>query len=451
MLRIEIKNIQGISHCIFDISAQSPNIQCIVGKNASGKTTLIRAIANIAISDIFRRQCTRHIFDENSSQISYTLSDGQHYSYLYNKILKSLDCKGKIPPDHIINQFCIESAFPYGNRYSHIQKIRTKDKNIKIQISQKEYKKPSKLINFLNSIYNTNKFDKLKETIVDKLSVCFFLRGTNRYIREDHFSSGEFFLINLYRAFQNPSKKIILIDEIDSALDAEAQVNLIQYLRDLSEKEDKKIIFTTHSLALMKTLKKQELLYLSNTKKEVTIKPQSYYYIKSLLFGFKGFDKYILVEDNLTCDFIERLIRKKISNCFYKYKILPVGTANSTNALYEKNKNDNFLSNPSNVIVILDGDQKSEKFKNSHYFLPFDDIEKYTYNLYTNTPSALDDLLDKDFQFIPKENINPSKNAKNFYKTLTNYKDISPALIFDFILDQEICEDLIQELKMFLA
>lgn len=448
MFKIEVNHIQGISHCIFEITQESPNLQCIVGKNASGKTTFIRAIANIAMSDVFRTQCTRHIFNESQSKIIYELS-GNRYNYFYNQRLRALDCKGSIPEDHDVKKFCIESSFPYGNRYSYIQKIKSNDKDIRAQISLKNYESPQSLIDFMNLIYKTTRFNNIKEITLNKLSVCVFLRSNGKYIREDHLSSGEFFLINLYRTFKDPEKKFIIIDEIDSALDAEAQVNLVKYLRELSNKENKKIIFTSHSLALIKTLSPGELLYLSNDEGTVTLKPQSYHYIKSLLFGFKGFDKYILVEDQMTQNFIMYLIHTKIPTSFFKYKILPVGTAQSVISLYNKNKEEQFLSEEKDVTIILDGDQKSKSSPNFHLFLPFKDIELYLFELFKDNPQNMHALTKNNFKFTPKSE-KASNASKSFYKSLLKHVDNQEKQIFDFILNQGLCSELISRLHIFL-
>lgn len=448
MFKVEITHIQGINNCTFELTQDSPNLQCIVGKNASGKTTFIRAIANIAMSDVFKTQCTRHIFDESKSKITYKIS-GNYYNYTYNKRLQVLDCKGLIPEDDDVKKFCIECSFPYGNRYSYIQKIRSKDRDIRAQISLKNYETPQELIKFMNQIYNTLKFKSIKEINFNKLSVYVFLQSNGKYIREDHLSSGEFFLINLYRTFKDPEKKFIIIDEIDSALDAEAQVNLVKYLRELSNQENKKIIFTSHSLALIKTLAPNELLYLSNNNGTVTLTPQSYHYIKSLLFGFKGFDKYILVEDQMTQNFIMYLIQTKIPASFFQYKILPIGTAQSVISLYNKNKEEQFLSEAKDVIIVLDGDQKSKSSPEFYLFLPFKDIELYLLGLFLDNPKNLQPLINNNFLFIPKAK-RPSDASKSFYKSLLKHVNNQEKRIFDFILSQTSCNDLISKLHFFL-
>ena len=112
------------------------------------------------------------------------------------------------------------------------------------------------LIAFLSKIYDDNRFENLKEVKIRKANYYFILRDEDErfYIREDYLSSGEYFVINLFRHIQS-GKKIIYIDEIDISLDSTAQVNLLEALREICTEQDIFIVFSTHSLALMKTVK----------------------------------------------------------------------------------------------------------------------------------------------------------------------------------------------------
>ncbi|WP_031312981.1 AAA family ATPase, partial [Escherichia coli] len=87
----------------------------------------------------------------------------------------------------------------------------------------------------------------------------------NRYIREDYFSSGEFFVISIFRMITS-SSQLIIIDEIDVSLDSSAQVSLMSAVRNICVERNKKVLFTTHSLAIMKTIYEYgtPIIYLKN-------------------------------------------------------------------------------------------------------------------------------------------------------------------------------------------
>ena len=66
-------------------------------------------------------------------------------------------------------------------------------------------------------------------------------------------------------------------------------------------------------------------MYMELKNKIVTFEEKSYSYIKSLLFDFKGFDKYILVEDKEAKEFIEYMLTdEKIKDV---YIVIPIGGA----------------------------------------------------------------------------------------------------------------------------
>ena len=83
LLSVEIENVQHIEHCSFEVDLSLNQLQCLVGKNGCGKTTLVRAIRNLSINDTFQQTGAPYIFDD-SSHISYQVGD-KAYSFVFNK------------------------------------------------------------------------------------------------------------------------------------------------------------------------------------------------------------------------------------------------------------------------------------------------------------------------------------------------------------------------------
>ncbi len=249
-----------------------------------------------------------------------------------------------------------------------------------------------------------------------------------------------FFLISLYRKVRS-KKKLIVIDELDISLDAAAQVFLIKKLRHYCETYSVNIIFTTHSLALMRTLEDGELHYLTNEDGTVTLKSVSYNYIKSILFGFDGWDKYILTEDEVLQNYIEYLISIYCKDTFYRYKIIYVGGGTNTVDLMQRNKVHRFLSSHDNVICILDGDQKDYRHvtnnKDSVFCIPQESIEKDLFESYKN--DELEPELTKDIgQYIKGKG-----EDKKLYSNLIRHQKMSESQIHEFVTskhEQSVCE-----------
>lgn len=380
--KIEIDNIQNVSRLVFEVDLECGKIICIVGKNGAGKTTFIKSIANLLRADTFKKTSSPYIFNHNS-KVS-CLIDSTHYTWAYKEKLQTIDSNDVIP-DYVAKNIIGELPLPYGERFNFFQKISNIDKKIREKYITKNYSTPTQLIDWYKKIYNSDKFNKLQEVDIDDKKYYLLPQANDKYIREDYFSSGEYFILSIYRLIQQ-QKKLIVIDELDISLDAGAQVHLIKELRDFCKKQSVTLIFTTHSLAIMKMLEDNELFYFKNDKGVCAIEKLSYNYIKSILYQFEGWDKYILTEDKVLLDFITWQLKNYTPT--KKYRIIKIGTANSVIRLMQENQDKEFLSAKNNVISVLDGDQKGKYPENLNViFLPFESAEKELKKLYVNTPS----------------------------------------------------------------
>lgn len=433
-------NIQHINELSFSIDLSKNQLMCIVGKNGVGKTTLIRAIKNLKSADTFTKTASPNIFT-NDSRIIYTI-DKNVYDYTYNPKLRVIDTK-KIIDTRIKESISVELPIPFGERFSHFQRLGEIDEELRKNISLQEYGTPKELIDFLSSIYKSNRFDTLKEVTVKGQKYYFILKEDGFYIREDYLSSGEHFVINLYKMIQRKCK-LIVIDEIDISLDASAQVNLIRQLRTFCVNYEVNITFTTHSLALMKTLTEPELYYMESDKAVISFRNVSYNYIKSELFCFIGWDKYILTEDLMLENYLTYLIDQSTAAIFFKYKIIHIGGWSQVISLMERNRKNNFLSASDNVISVLDGDQ-NQKFNGRRdrvLFIPFDSVEKQLFCHYTNNE------LPADFVFTKTP-----KSPRELYNSIKERRYVSDKQIFDFISQNKTneVEEFIDQLIRFLT
>ena len=171
--------------------------------------------------------------------------------------------------------------------------------------------------------------------------------------------------------------RLLVIDEIDLSLDAAAQVHLLTKLRVFCQQYSCNVLFTTHSMAMMRTLAPTELLYMERRDTGTELSSVSYSYIKALLFGFADWDKYILTEDQVAFEFVEVVIQRYCREIFYRYKIIYIGGGPQVADLLRRNEREQFLSSPENVIAILDGDQKGIAYTHHPHihFLPVNSVE----------------------------------------------------------------------------
>jgi ABC-type nitrate/sulfonate/bicarbonate transport system ATPase subunit len=440
-LRVSLESIQHIASLTLDIDLSEFGLTCLVGRNGTGKTTLVRALRNLSSADTFIRTATPYAFSAKS-RITYVV-DGTKVVFSYDAGIRSLNCKEGIPQDlrHLI---AAELPIPHGTRFNYYQSASEADLDIRRAIALANYEQPDELIAFLAAIYSSARYARMAEVQVRGKSYYAVVRDDGTYIREDYLSSGEYFLINLYRTIKGAAQ-LIVIDEIDLSLDAAAQANLAAWLRGFCDRYQRRILFTTHSLAVMRTLDANELFYIDEDEGNISINAVSYSYAKARLFGFSGWDKYILTEDVVLHDFIEAIIGKYCPRTFFRYKVIFIGGASRVSDLMRHNENEQFLADPKNVIAILDGDQKDVKFVNNRdrvYLIPMESVEKAIY---------AERQLDENFPFITERK--SFTGEKDYFRYLQQKGVATQTEIFDYLIDRNdaALQDIATTLRNFLA
>lgn len=418
--RIDIERVQPIRRLSFQIDLDRHGLLCIVGKNGTGKTTLAKAIMNLALADTFVRTSADGVFD-SSSTIHYWIDDHE-YLFIYDAALRSITTKKLILPHHKA-LVSVEMPAPHGQRFTFFRTLADSDDDIRRAIVLGQYEKPAGLIEFLSRIYGERRFEDLLEVQFRGGVCCCFVKPDQRYIREDYFSSGEYFLISLYRKVLKGTP-LVLIDEIDISLDANAQAQLAEQLRWLCIQHRVKVVFTSHSLALMQTLEPGELHYLERTETETVLAPTSFNVVKSLMFGFKGWDKYILTEDEVLKQFLEYVISRYCSPTFFSYQIIHASGQGQATGLMNRNIQYQFLGPAANVITVLDGDQYRPTPPRGVYYIPLPDVEKALWDEYRHPAFA--------HTFEGGDRL----HYKPLYRRFTTDKSLSPEEIFKLLCDR---------------
>jgi ABC-type phosphonate transport system ATPase subunit len=396
--QVELSDVRPVKTLTFSLDLDRNAPLCIVGRNGTGKTTLARAIMNFALADTFRRTTSDGAL-RDSSFVRYTLDDAS-FKFTYDPAVGTLSTRQPVP-ESLRSLIAVELPIPHGQRFSYFHALAEADADIRRAIILDNDTRPEALIGFLTRIYGEMRFSDLREVKFSRGACCFYRVEDDRYVREDYFSSGEFFLVNLYRRLQS-GPRLIFIDEIDISLDAAAQARLVEELRALCTEFSVNVVFTSHSLALMQTLRAGELLYLEAGGERSTLEERSFAFVKSLMFGFRGWDRYILVEDEAAKLVIQQLIDRHCMPTYYTSFIIEVGGVGQVISLLQRNRDHGFLAPGDAVIAILDGDQAGtgNASKSGTYCMPLWSLESAFENAY-DQPSFAPRLPDSVYASLP--------------------------------------------------
>lgn len=402
IVSVDIKALQHLAEISVSFDFSRDPLICMTSKNGVGKTAIIKALALLKDTTIVSK--TSSVYSINEKTLVDVRINDDVYSFRYND--GDLDTKNILRDEGFLN---VELPIPFGKRFSDFPSLGGIDMMLREKYLKGEYEDAHELIAFLKIVYKDNdKFKNLKVVKIKGVNYYFLPLDNNRYIREDYFSSGEFFVISIFKMITS-SSRLIIIDEIDVSLDSSAQVSLMGAIRDLCIIRDTKILFTTHSLAIMRSIYEYgtPIIYLKNENGTISHNQVSYSFIQLEMFGFHGFDKFIFTED-IT---LEYYIKFKLSTMETKnrVKVIYIGGCSNVVDLMKRNKLTGFICPSRNAIAVLDGDAETQYGQRMDVIIsPYDDIEDEIFRKY-KTENAIHNLPD-----VAPENA----KAKAYWKKL---------------------------------
>ncbi|WP_078120501.1 AAA family ATPase [Thiosocius teredinicola] len=428
--KVSLRSVNNVKSLDIEFEYPDSRIIVVTGRNGVGKTTVIKSFGLPSEPNIFAKTSGEDALS-GASQAAFELSEMKPFSFNFNPNLRAFDSKDSIPD---AKEVVAELPIPYGSRFQQFAKVAKFDNDLKVNIASSDYEPATDLIGFLSEVYSSGKFEDLLATKIGTDEFYFILKDDDYYIREDHFSSGEFFLIQLYRLI-NSGADLILVDELDVALDAVAQVNLYAAIKPILQANNSRLIVVSHSLAFFSTVDEGGLYYLEKIGEEVSLEARSFGYVKSDLFGFRGYDRYILTEDAVLEGFIEFLIRHFSIDCHYRHITIGVGGVHQLKMIVEKNDDQQIFANSDKALCIVDGDVYPDleaEYKGPTKVLctHIDDLEKY---LYLNREMLIGNDLLPDYPESNKE----KKASKTYWKWLTQIKHVSVERLYQIIVESD--------------
>lgn len=443
--KIVLERIKNISRLEVDFVFPDSNIIVCAGKNGVGKTSIVQALHMASNPRVFEEMSNASAVGPDSA-IAVSIEGCPSYRFEYSKKLNALDSKDLLPGE---GQIVAELPVPFGQRFRHFAKVATHDAALKSNIASGKYKKADDLAKFLTSVYPAKNFDEVMVTVAGGTEYYFVILGGDYYIREDHFSSGEFFLIQLYRLVTSGAK-LVAIDELDIALDASAQVNLYDAVQPLLRSYSTRLIAISHSLAFLSTADENGLYYLEVLSGEVQLEQRSFGYIKSDMYGFVGYDRYIITEDKVLEQFVQYVIDAYSVEPYYQYRVIGLGGVGQIKLILEKNDSEPIFSTAENILCIVDGDAEGEmkKYKGPARvaIAPVLDIELF---IYQNRESLLSSVPLPSYEESSKD----KKASKAYWGYLVADLDIPENRLFGLVVAENRAKsgELANNIRNFLA
>ena len=404
-LKITIKKIK----CIDDLTIELPidkGLYAITGQNGSGKSTITSCASsvfyNVPMKEYFGKT-------EDDASINFELGESKR---AWRKDHNNKWKKHSDGPTMNIKGF-FEGSLIFGNRF--------KDMNYE-NINHLDSIDPSKLIradefirrnlgiilqgdeNFYEKIWLVSpNYMKFKGEI-------FFYEKNGKRISQFHMSTGENLLISILNSLyiRNNDRAsllkpcMIFLDEIELALHPSSLKRLVNFLKDMAEMYNYAIYFSTHSIELISGISPSNIFFIerhSDNTLEI-INPCYPAYATRILYDHNGYDKVILVEDDLAKAVVERILRREKLLSNKLVHILPCGGYVQVIDLANDVISHNLLGRRASIAIVLDGDikDKAETYINNHNYgnniplnyLPIESLEKYLRNnLFLNVDHKL--------------------------------------------------------------
>lgn len=294
---IEIENLKNVKRLAFEMPG--PGVWLLTGENGSGKTTLLACLHRLGDRQAFPRYFqTSNVSDRldaySDAKITFKINDAKvEYTYAGSRWAPR--------PKKNSN---IVNGFGYSNVLfiaANSDRISPKPDDFG---TDRIHAVSGSIKDAANRIFNTDKFKNLRKVNVTRgQNTAFVFKAGNNYYSEKNFSLGELCVLKLLTKVQSsPANSLVVVDELEMALHPSAQIRLYHYLKEIANRDGHTIIFSTHSVSLIKTASRNSLIYLRRTAYEIVAERKPY--LSAVLGGLahveeKSADAVIYVEDEM--------------------------------------------------------------------------------------------------------------------------------------------------------
>lgn len=406
--KLTIKNLKNISLLEFEVPA--PGAYLLTGSNGSGKTSLLTCLSRLRNSGAFQRgfrsSAHQYLDSYRGASVEYEISDDSvTYTYVEERWA---------PLPRRNSGLLAKSGYP---EVTYIAADGDRVEPKKDEFSPRRVKQTDQsLRDDLNEIFGTDRFSDLCYINLTRggQNRAYLIRQARPgkqtlYFSEKNFSLGELCVLKLLLALEDmPDHSLVLIDELELAVHPRAQTKLFQHLEKLAAKKNLTVIFSTHSVTLIKTTDRKRILFLQNNDGKVSCIKGCYptFALGQISSGEEvAPDCVIYVEDDSAKKCVESMLiqfRQKSQGLFAQPTVVTVPIGGFKQILEFLDKAPSLLPSTTKLTALLDEDVKSESLveyqaNSEHYMLElFQRLDKQIHYLPWMPEVGFMDLIRKD-------------------------------------------------------
>lgn len=394
-ISVKIHNVKNIDDFEFEIPTQK-GLYALTGENGSGKSTVISCAAAAfyvpSFYDYFGnpREGAFIEFKFDGKSRSVREKDGRWQSPAKTEFLG-------------ITGF-YEGSIVFGNRfkdidYSLLGKLASVEKSDLEAASDFVKKSLGNILHDDETYYK--ELYVLKYGIAKKMNLRrtpYYYENKGALISQLNMSTGENLLLTILSSIETRLKKdvygktpaFMFLDEIELALHSSALRRLVFFLRDIAEKNNTVVLFSTHSIELIRSITPEHIFYLQrhvNGSIESINPCYPVYATRNLESSNYGHDYIIMVEDDLARIMVERILREKRLLSNKRVLVIAVGGWTQVLRFAYDTIRSNLALSTTKILIILDRDIKDSVpgfLRNEHIgfsiepnYLPIKSLEKY--------------------------------------------------------------------------
>lgn len=392
--KLIIQNLKNIKRLEFEIPTAGTYL--LTGSNGSGKTSLLTCLSRIGNSGAFQRgfrsSVHRSLDSHRGASVKYEVN-GSSVTYTY--------VEERWAPLPRRNSGLLEKCGYPEVKYIAADGDRVEPK--KDEFAPRSVRSTAQeLRDDLNNIFNTRRFDELCYLNLNRggQNKAYLIRQTRPgkptlYFSERNFSLGELCVLKLLLSLNDiVNGSLVLIDELELAVHPRAQSKLFHHLEKIAKDKDLTIIFSTHSVSLIKTTDRRKILFLQSSDGNVVCHENCYptFALGQISAGEEvAPDCVIYVEDDSAKKCTESMIqlyRRQINPLVAQPTVVVAPLGGFSQILEFIDKAPQLLPEHTKLIALLDEDVQTESLAkytadNDHYML------------------GLFQRLDKKIRFLP--------------------------------------------------